>query len=244
MRKRSRTPEIIEAMSRAQQIAFGPFVFAACVSAKRLGMLKVLGQSGGLTREELAERLHLSPYGVKVLADMLVPAGVLRSEAGKLFLTKVGECLEWDPLTGVNLDFTADVQWQLKHGHTVGLTGNYSLQNIQNCTNSASPHYKKQVAYTPQTSFCMTATWQNPWANLSFTVDGMSHRWATNEHADGTRLAGFVEADASLWREFRINKHVVTAQFAVLNIFDRQYDIVAHYPMPGRSWKLTLTFAL
>ena len=109
MRKRSRTPEIIEAMSRAQQIAFGPFVFAACVSAKRLGILKVLGQSGGLTREELAERMHLSPYGVKVLADMLVPAGVLRSEAGKLFLTKVGECLEWDPLTGVNLDFTADV---------------------------------------------------------------------------------------------------------------------------------------
>ena len=141
-------------------------------------------------------------------------------------------------------DFTADVQWQLKHGHTVGLTGNYSLQNIQNCTNSASPHYKKQVAYTPQTSFCLTATWQNPWANFSFTTDGMSHRWATNEHADGTRLAGFVEADASLWREFRINKHVVTAQFAVLNIFDRQYDIVAHYPMPGRSWKLTLTFAL
>ena len=141
-------------------------------------------------------------------------------------------------------DFTADAQWQVCGGHTIGLTGNCSLQNVQNRTNSTSSHYKKQVAYTPQTTFCLTATWQNPWANLSLTTDGMSHRWATNEHAAGTRLAGFVEADASVWRTFSIGRNKLTAQFALLNIFDRQYDIVAHYPMPGRSWKLTLTFAL
>ena len=140
-------------------------------------------------------------------------------------------------------DFTADAQWRLQRGHTIGLTGNYSLQNVQNRTSKASPHYNKQVAYVPQTTCCLTATWQNPWANLSLTADGMSHRWATNEHAAETRLAGFAEADASIWRDFRIGKDNMTVQFSMLNIFDRQYDIVAHYPMPGRSWKLTITFS-
>ena len=28
----------------------------------------------------------------------------------------------------------------------------------------------------------------------------------------------------------------------MLNMFDKQYDIVARYPMPGRSWKASVEF--
>lgn len=110
MRERTKSPEIIEAMSRAQEIAFAPFVFASAVTAKRLGMLRAIGKSpDGLTHGELAASLALSSYGIKVLADMLLASGVLREKDGRLLLTKTGECLEWDPLTGANLDFAADV---------------------------------------------------------------------------------------------------------------------------------------
>jgi ubiquinone/menaquinone biosynthesis C-methylase UbiE len=110
MRARAKSPEIIQAMSRAQEIAFAPFVFSAAVAARRMGVLRAIGTSpAGLSPQELAAAVSLSPYGLKVLTDMLLAAGVLRQCDGRLFLTKTGECLEWDALTGVNLDFTADV---------------------------------------------------------------------------------------------------------------------------------------
>lgn len=34
----------------------------------------------------------------------------------------------------------------------------------------------------------------------------------------------------------------VTLRFTVQNLFDRQYALVAHYPMPGRSFRMQLMF--
>ena len=99
----------------------------------------------------------------------------------------------------------------------------------------------EQIAYVPQHSFSATLAWQNPGANLSLSADGQSHRWATNEHSQGTRIAGFVEFDVGAWRSFAWNRHKFTLRASVRNLLDMQYDIVAHYPMPGRSWRLQLT---
>ena len=69
----------------------------------------------------------------------------------------------------------------------------------------------------------------------------MDERWTTNEHSNGTRMDGFAEMDITLRRSFSLWGARAVADAAVLNITDRQYDIVAHYPMPGRSFRITLT---
>ena len=138
-------------------------------------------------------------------------------------------------------DVTLETSCQLNNLHQLSLTGNYSWQRAKNRSNPQSPNYQLQIAYVPQHSFSATLAWQNPWANLSLSADGQSHRWATNEHSQGTRIAGFVEFDVGTWRSFAWNRHKFTLRASVRNLFDKQYDIVAHYPMPGRSWRLQLT---
>ena len=81
--------------------------------------------------------------------------------------------------------------------------------------------------------------WENPWVNISLSAHGMSERWTTNEHAEGTRMGGFTELNVNLWRTIKWNRTLITLRGSILNLFDKQYDIVAHYPMPGRSWRLT-----
>ena len=138
-------------------------------------------------------------------------------------------------------DVTLETSCQLNNRHRLSLTGNYSWQRAENRSNPQSPNYQLQIAYVPQHSFSATLAWQNPWANLSLSADGQSHRWATNEHSQGTRIAGFVEFDVGAWRSFAWNRHKFTLRASVRNLLDKQYDIVAHYPMPGRSWRLQLT---
>ena len=139
--------------------------------------------------------------------------------------------------TGV--DITTNMYYHLNKKHSFELTGSYSLQRAENRTDHSSPHYGKQIAYIPQSTWSIAIGWQNPYINVSVTNSGLSERWATNEHYDGTRMGGFAETSISLWRGIEIRKMSCIVRASVLNIFDRQYELVANYPMPGRSWKIT-----
>ncbi|MBM6993858.1 MAG: TonB-dependent receptor [Prevotella sp.] len=142
------------------------------------------------------------------------------------------------------LDVTIDATQRLSATHQLQLTGNYSLQKAQNKTNKQSVNYGKQIAYTPEHSFSAALSWLNPWVNLTLSMDGMSHRWATNEHADETRIPGFAEMEVSAFRTLGWKHCRLTLRGGIQNILNKQYDIVAHYPMPGRSWKLSATLEL
>ena len=138
-------------------------------------------------------------------------------------------------------DVTFETAYRLGARHQLSLTGNYSWQRAENRSNPDSPNYQLQIAYVPQHSFSATLAWKNPWANLSLSTDGQSHRWATNEHSEGTRIAGFMEFDVGAWRTFNWHGHRLTLRASIRNLLDKQYDTVAHYPMPGRSWRVQLT---
>lgn len=142
------------------------------------------------------------------------------------------------------LDLTAAASWHPSARHQLELTANYSLQHVLNHTRRASPYYNNQIAYVPRQTFAATLGWQNPWANVSATLSGMDSRWATNEHADGTRMAGFATLDLSAYRVFPIRRGSLTLRCALQNLLDKQYNIVAHYPMPGRSWQLSAGWTL
>lgn len=137
-------------------------------------------------------------------------------------------------------DATMEASLHFIKRHQLTLTGNYSWQRAENHTAADSPNYGRQIAYSPQHTATATIAWQNPWVNVSASINAQSHRWATNEHASGTRIAGFAECDLGAWRSFAWHGHRLTLRASVRNLFDKQYDIVAHYPMPGRSWRLQL----
>ncbi len=134
---------IIEALLDAQQIAFAPFVFQATVAAKRLGILKTLSDHAeGLTVTDIAQALHLTPYAVQVVTELLTAADVIARTDGRLTLTKTGDCLLFDRMTAVNLDFTADVCYRgLDHLQEALTTGKAAgLQELGQGWETIYPH--------------------------------------------------------------------------------------------------------
>lgn len=132
LRKRKENSSILEALLEAQKIAFAPFVFQATLAAKRLGILKAFSESQKpMTFEQCAQKCDLTPYAVQVVCELLAKVNVLSGSPQEGFvITKTGECLLYDPMTSVNLDFTADVCYKglahldraLKEGRPAGLS--------------------------------------------------------------------------------------------------------------------------
>lgn len=129
-RVRNEKGGIAAALSEAQKLVFGPFIFQAVVAARRLGILKAFSESTDpLTFKAVAKKCGLSEYAVEVTGDVLTAVGVLTPKAEGYVITKTGDCLLYDPMTVANLDFTADVCYKglahlgesLKSGHPEGL---------------------------------------------------------------------------------------------------------------------------
>ena len=51
--------------------------------------------------------------------------------------------------------------------------------------------------------------------------------------------------DISLRKDFLFGKkHLLRINLDVNNLLNQHYDVVINYPMPGRNYKLTLTYQL
>ncbi len=127
-----------EAISQAQKLAFAPIAFQASVALQRLGILAAVesAKDEGVTALEIARRLSLPEYGVRVLLDMGLSIGLVWQRSGRYVLDKVGHFLLNDTMTRVNVDFVADVcydamsslQDSVEHSAPKGLTkfGNWA----------------------------------------------------------------------------------------------------------------------
>jgi hypothetical protein len=100
-----------EAISEAQKLAFAPMAFQASVALIRLGILEVIeaAKDAGATAADVAERLELPEYGVRVLLDMGLSIKLVWQRGDHYVLDKIGHFLLNDAMTRVNLDFVADV---------------------------------------------------------------------------------------------------------------------------------------
>ena len=120
--KRKPDQSIIEALNKAQHIAFGPVLFQAVRSALATGLLSHISEAQD-TEDEAARACGLTAYAVGVLVDVLIAGDVLTKAAdGKLALTKTGQCLLLDEMTRVNFNFTADVCYRGMDHLTEALT--------------------------------------------------------------------------------------------------------------------------
>ncbi len=143
------------------------------------------------------------------------------------------------------VDATLDATFRLGGCHRLILSGNYSYQRAQPRTNRESSEWNKQVAYTPKHSGAASLAWENPWVNVSAHATGVSDRYTTNNNLPATRFAGYVEAGFTAWRQFALpGRKTLELRADLINAFDKQYCVVARYPMPGRSWMVTACFRI
>ena len=139
-------------------------------------------------------------------------------------------------------DATIQGLYNLGGGHKLTAMGNLTLQSVENKTNQESPNYGKQIAYYPKYTSGASLSYENPFVNLGIHFVAVASRWATNEHIESTKINGYQESGVTLWRNFTIGAHHFSLRADLKNIFDKQYEIVRLYPMPGRSFQVSLNY--
>jgi ubiquinone/menaquinone biosynthesis C-methylase UbiE len=105
------TKTALEAIEYAQWIAHAPIVFQATRVLRNNGILQAIQDEGkkGLTLEEVAERVKLPEYGVRVLLESGLGIGLFLVNDKKYTLTKTAHFILSDNMTRVNMDFVHDV---------------------------------------------------------------------------------------------------------------------------------------
>ena len=142
-----------ESKEAAQWIAFGPVIFQVARVLRDKGILELIEKSGtqGLTNEEIAKKVKLSNYGVRVLLESGLSLGLVLVNEKKYTLGKTGYFILHDSLTKTNMDFIHDVNYKglfyldesIETGKPAGLKefGNWST--IYEGLSQLPPHVQK-----------------------------------------------------------------------------------------------------
>lgn len=143
-------------------------------------------------------------------------------------------------ITGI--DATLATAVPLGASYRLSLSGNYSWQKAIDVTSSDAKNYKDQLPYTPLHNGNASATIETPWINAGYTLTAVSKRYYMAQNLEENEIEGYAEHTATFWREFPIKGCRLRLQAEVINLTNKQYDIIKYYPMSGRSWRLTGTF--
>ena len=154
----------------------------------------------------------------------------------------VWTCVNLDKVRSYGLDATMRASRQVAEEHQVAVVGSYSYQRVEDRNNPDATTYGYQVAYMPRHQGSLSVSYENPWVNVSLHGTSVSSRWPNNNHYEGTLIAGYTDCGATLWRQFRWHRHQLEARFDLKNVFDKQYEIVANYPMPGRNYQISINY--
>jgi ubiquinone/menaquinone biosynthesis C-methylase UbiE len=104
----------LQAIEKAQWIAFAPVVFQVTRVLRDTGILEEIQNNlqTGLTIKEVSNRLKVPLYGTRVLMEAGLGIGLLTLKNNKYFTTKTTSFILNDKLTRVNMDFIHDVCYQ------------------------------------------------------------------------------------------------------------------------------------
>ena len=144
------------------------------------------------------------------------------------------------------IDVTGNVSLQPCEKFRINLSGNYTYQRALDVTNSdpASEEgrtYKHQIAYTPRVSGSGQVGIETSWVNLSYSFLFSGKRYAVGQNIAANRLDSYSDHSISASRDFRIKKVTTSLSVEILNIMNKNYEIVKSFPMPGRSVRATFS---
>ena len=124
------------------------------------------------------------------------------------------------------------------------LLTSFTLQRDLDRTDRESELYNKPICYSPTFSCGITAI--AGWQRASLTVSNLyvgRRMWSYADPDDTLKPYSNVDMKLSYTHPFGRNIDCgVTLE--VNDLFDVQYEHVPRYPMPGRNYRLTLTFSI
>ena len=147
------------------------------------------------------------------------------------------------------VDATARAEFALPYGIGLNTQLNYTYQRAQNYTDPTdnadeAGTYKGQIAYIPRHSgsVIVGGEWQRLKLNYSFIYVGERYHNSSNIAANYEQP--WYTHDISGSYEMKLGTTLVKATLEVNNLLNQQYEVICNYPMPGRNFKVILSFEI
>ncbi|GAA5093330.1 TonB-dependent receptor [Chryseobacterium ginsengisoli] len=121
----------------------------------------------------------------------------------------------------------------------------YTFQRARDFSDREESYFGHQIPYTPwhSGSFSLMSDYKDWSFNYSFIYVG--ERYDVNQNnIQYNYIQPWYTHDLSIQRKIKWKEHQFKASFEVNNIFNQYYDVVLNYPMPGRTFKLIVSFTL
>jgi len=142
------------------------------------------------------------------------------------------------------LDVSLKTQAKLSENTKWLLSANYSYQKAQNVTDPTSSIYLNQIPYTPKNTVALNTGIDYKYFGLYYNQIISSSRYYTNDNLPYDYIPGYSVSDASANYHFIADNKPVIASFEVNNLFNQSYYVVHDYPMPGRSFRISLQITI
>jgi outer membrane cobalamin receptor len=145
-------------------------------------------------------------------------------------------------IKGIDVNLSAEIPLSGRI-HLI-LSGNYTWQYAIDITRPDAKTYKHQIPYTPRHTGNGSVAFETPWGNVSYLLTAVGERYALPQNTKVNRVDAYTEQSLSFNRTFDLKKVSLRLQGEIINLANTPYDVIQYYPMPGRSWRLSVTFNL
>lgn len=142
-------------------------------------------------------------------------------------------------ISGFDLNTQTGWKFSDQISGNAGIT--YTYQRAEDVTNPEL-NYKNQIPYVPIHSGTLTAgcEWRHLGLNYSYIYTGERYNQSANIPANHVQPWYTHDIALRYERSKRYQRYRITGE--ILNLFNQDFDVVANFPMPGRSYRFTLSY--
>jgi outer membrane cobalamin receptor len=125
----------------------------------------------------------------------------------------------------------------------IQLNLNYVFQHPKNIT-KGSEFFNKILIYSPREIWNIFVSFKIEMLAFNISHKHISHRFYTEDNDTRYFLPSYNIFDFSISFESRIFELNTRLKFEVNNIFNKNYQVIAGYPLPGREYRIQLNIDL
>ncbi|NOQ71553.1 MAG: TonB-dependent receptor [Crocinitomix sp.] len=141
------------------------------------------------------------------------------------------------------IDIGALVVFKIKQSQLT-LNSNHSFNSSIDITNILSPTYGSQIPYTPYYSSTSGVSWEVKGFSFSSNVLISGYRFSLNENIYANLLPGFVDINLGISKKIHFEKSSFLVDLKLMNLLNKNYQVIRSFPMPGRYLQLRLKYSL
>lgn len=126
----------------------------------------------------------------------------------------------------------------------IDLMGTYSYMEAKDKTDSSQDGYNKQIAYIPKHTINSSIEIKNPWLNLTYSIFYNNRRYtqSSNQVSVDNQIEGYSDHSIAVYKSLEISKNILYIQGNINNVWNKNYEVIKNYPMPRRSYKLSVGY--